>query len=237
MSKILLLSDPILATSLILSYDRNRKPSPMHCFSMVRGGQQSTIVPPILYPLSYAPYCHAFMHIFYMIFPLRWLVAWINMGSMQTPFPCQLPRFPNHIICLLSLVGRCPNKRLGSRFVNCVSSYEPTKPPARVWCGIINMRWKQIKVIMKAFSGQIMRFETKLTSSLIYSFPYSFDQKFATPTTPIHLTVLDLPSLLWSTRNAKWIVRIACSRSGHKHVSKLLVDIPIFRMTKAIVWR
>ena len=148
MSKILLLSDPILATSLILSYDRNRKPSPMHCFSMVRGGQQSTIVPPILYPLSYAPYCHAFMHIFYTIFPLRWLVAWINMGSMQTPFPCQLPRFPNHIICLLSLVGRCPNKR---RFVNCVSSYEPTKPPARVWCGIINMRWKQIKVIMKAF--------------------------------------------------------------------------------------
>ena len=151
MSKILLLSDPILATSLILSYDRNRKPSPMQFFSMVHGGQQSTIVPPILYPLSYAPYCHAFMHIFYMIFPLRWLVAWINMGSMQTPFPCQQPRFPNHIICLLSLVGRCPNKRLGSRFVNCVSSYEPTKPPARVWCGIINMRWKQIKVIMKAF--------------------------------------------------------------------------------------
>jgi len=127
MSKILLLSDPILATSLILSYDRNRKPSPMHCFSMVRGGQQSTIVPPILYPLSYAPYCHAFMHIFYTIFPLRWLVAWINMGSMQTPFPCQLPRFPNHIICLLSLVGRCPNKRLGSRFVNYVLASQSTK--------------------------------------------------------------------------------------------------------------
>ena len=227
MFKILLLSDPILATSLILSYDRNRKPSPMHCFSMVHGGQQSTIVPPILYPLSYAPYCHAFMHIFYTIFPLRWLVAWINMGSMQTPFPCQLPRFPNHIICLLSLVGRCPNKRLGSRFVNCVSSYEPTKPPARVWCGIINMRWKQIKVIMKAFfwSNNEIWDKTHLITNLFL------------PTTLIHLTVLDLPSLLWSTRNAKWIVRIACSRFGHKHVSKLLVDIPIFRMTKAIVWR
>ena len=227
MSKILLLSDPILATSLILSYDRNRKPSPMQFFSMVHGGQQSTIVPPILYPLSYAPYCHAFMHIFYTIFPLRWLVAWINMGSMQTPFPCQLPRFPNHIICLLSLVGRCPNKRLGSRFVNCVSSYEPTKPPARVWCGIINMRWKQIKVIMKAFfwSNNEIWDKTHLITNLFL------------PTTPIHLTVLDLPSLLWSTRNAKWIVRIACSRFGHKHVSKLLVDIPIFRMTKAIVWR
>ena len=79
-------------------------------------------------------------------------------------------------------------------YVSLVTSYEPTKPPARVCCEIfINGRWKQIKVTKKTFF--LVRWDLRLlfSSSQIYSCPYSFDQKFVTPTTMIHLSALDLP--------------------------------------------
>ena len=140
-----------------------------------------------------------------------------DMASTQTPFLWQLPWLPKHTIFLLLLDGWCSNRRLGSMYVSLVTSYEPTKPPARVCCEIfINVRWKQIKVTKKYFfwSDEIWDFylvhhkSILVLTSLTKSLPRQ--QRW------LISLLLTFQSLLWSTWNAKWMVRVACSHNGHE---------------------
>ena len=156
------------------------------------------------------------------------------MASTQTPFSCgNYHSCPATLFfcCYWSADRWCSNRCLDSMYVSLVTSYEPTKLPARVCCEIFtNVRWKQIKVTKKLFfwSDEIWDFNlvhhksifvlTPLTKSL------SRQQRWF-----IYL-LLTFQSQLWSTRNTKWIIRVACSRSGQ--IPELLVDIPMSRMPK-----
>ena len=142
---------------------------------------------------------------FCTIYLPRWPVAWIDMASTQTPFSCgNYHSCPATLFCCCywSADRWCSNRCLDRMYVSLVTSYEPTKPLARVCCEIfINGRWKKIKVTNKPFFLLVL---TPLTKSL------SRQQRWF-----IYL-LLTFQSLLWSTRNAKWIIRVVCSRSGHK---------------------
>ena len=121
------------------------------------------------------------------------------MASTQTPFSCGnyhgCPATLFFFCCYWSADRWCSNRCLDRMYVSLVTSYEPTKPPARVCCEIFtNMRWKQIKVTKKLFFLVRWDLGLLLSSSQIYFCPYSFDQKFATPTTLIHLSAFDLPN-------------------------------------------
>ena len=135
-------------------------------------------------------------------------------------FMWQLPRLPSHTIffcCYWSADRWCSNRCLGSMYVSLVTSYEPTKPPARVCCEIFtNVRWKQIKVTKKLFfwSDEIWYFYLVHHKSIFVLTPLTKSLPRQQPWF-IYL-LLTFQSLLWYTQNAKWIVRVACSRSGHK---------------------
>ena len=144
---------------------------------------------------------------------MNWYGVWvyINSVSMVTN-PVAQPHY-----FLLLLVGWCSNRRLGSMYVSLVTPYEPTKPPARVCCEIfINGRWKQIKVTKKPFfwSDEIWDFYLVHHKSILVLTPLT--KSLPRQQRWFISLLLTFQSLLWSTRNAKWIVRVACSRSGHK---------------------
>ena len=161
----------------------------MRSFFLEREGQQL------------CPCCRTFMHIFAPYIPLG---GWWHelIWRLRNPFPWHL--------FLLLLVGWYSNRRLGSM-------YEPIKPPARVCCEIFtNVRWKQIKVTKKSFLwlDEIWDFNLVHHKSILVLTPLTkslpHQQRW------LISLLLTFQSLLWSTRNAKWIVRVACSRSGHK---------------------
>lgn len=174
------------------------------------GSWRTTIVP--LVPCLHAYFC--------TIYPPRWPVAWIDMASTQTPFSCgNYHGCPATLFfcCYWSADRWCSNRCLGSMYVSLVTSYEPTKPPARVCCEIFtNVRWKQIKVTKKLFfwSDEIWYFYLVHHKSIFVLTPLTKSLPRQQPWF-IYL-LLTIQSLLWYTRNAKWIVRVACSRSGHK---------------------
>jgi len=174
MSKVLLLLNPILTTSLIypmaevypISIYNDQQgvlSPPMHNFFLEHEGQQL------------CPCCHAFMHIFPPYIPLGgwWHELIWRLSLYKLCFHGNYPGCSTTLFFLLLLVGWCSNRRLDSM-------YEPTKPPARVCSEIfINVRWKQIKVTTKPFF--LVRWDLRLLLSLsqIYSCPYSLINFFA----------------------------------------------------------
>ena len=127
-----------------LPYGRNRKLYPISIYN----DQQDVLSPPLRSFFleregqQLCPLCHAFMHIFapYISLGGRWHELIWCLRKLR--FHGNYHGCP-HTIFLLLLVGWCSNRCLDSMYVSLVTSYETTKPPARVCCEIfINGRWK-----------------------------------------------------------------------------------------------
>jgi len=160
------------------------------------------------------------MHIFAPYIPLggRWHELIWHPRKLRFHVATTTVAQPHYFFfCYWSADRWCSNRCLGSMYVSLVTSYEPTKPPARVCCEIFtNVRWKQIKVTKKLFfwSDEIWYFYLVHHKSIFVLTPLTKSLPRQQPWF-IYL-LLTFQILLWYTRNAKWIVRVACSRSGHK---------------------
>ena len=153
MSKVLLLSNPILTTSLIypMAATENYIQSPyimisrvfslLHCAVSFWSVKDNNCAPCAM------PSCIFLHHIFPLVAGgMNWYGVYANSVSMATNTVAQ----PHYFFLLL--VGRCFNRRLDSMYVSLVTWYESTKPPARVCCEIfINMRWKTNQNYKEAF--------------------------------------------------------------------------------------
>ena len=156
------------------------------------------------------------MHIFAPYIPLGGWLHELIWRLRKLCFHGNYHGCPTTLFFLL-LVGRCFNRCLDSMYVSLVTWYESTKPPARVCCEIfINVRWKQIKVTKKYFfwSDEIWDFYLVHHKSILVLTPLT--KSLPRQQRWLISLLLTFQSLLWSTRNAKWIIRVACSHSGHK---------------------